>query len=169
MRTIRTKIVGVTARNDDGTRRQDLIEFLSPGEELELVRDPDNEHDENAVEVHDSGGDQLGFVRRELAEEVAHWLDEGIPVEAIVLEVTGGDDGRNHGVNIELRVYDGDGAEDRERRYAVMEKRQREDRATRMAPYAPRQAQHVNQRDRGGTVVVALLVVVVLALLFYVL
>ncbi|HEY1596191.1 MAG TPA: HIRAN domain-containing protein [Thermoleophilaceae bacterium] len=55
------------------------------GAALELRRDPGNEHDANAIAVHASGGEQLGFVPRELAEQLAPDLDAGKPWSAVVL------------------------------------------------------------------------------------
>ena len=57
---------------------------LVPGSALELRRDPANEHDPNAIAVH-AGGEQVGWVPRELAAELAPLLDEGQTWAAIVL------------------------------------------------------------------------------------
>ena len=57
----------------------------APGRPLELRRDTGNEHDANAIAVHVPGGDQLGFVPRELAAELAVELDAGHPWAAVVL------------------------------------------------------------------------------------
>jgi hypothetical protein len=57
----------------------------APGRLLELRRDPGNEHDPNAIAVHLPGGEQLGFVPRELAAELAAELDAGRPWSAVVL------------------------------------------------------------------------------------
>jgi len=56
----------------------------APGRPLELRRDPANEHDPNAIAVY-AGGEQVGWVPRELAENLAPQLDEGRPWSAIVL------------------------------------------------------------------------------------
>ncbi len=56
---------------------------VAPGARLELRRDPDNEHDANAIQV--LAGDQLGWVPRELAAELAPQLDAGRPWSAVVL------------------------------------------------------------------------------------
>jgi HIRAN domain len=56
----------------------------APGRPLELRRDPANEHDPNAIEVL-AGGERIGFVPRELAEELAPELDAGRPWAAISL------------------------------------------------------------------------------------
>jgi hypothetical protein len=59
---------------------------VAPGARLELRRDPDNPHDPNAIQVHPSdGGDQVGWVPRELAAELAPELDAGRPLSAVVL------------------------------------------------------------------------------------
>jgi len=57
---------------------------VGPGKSLELRRDPENEHDPNAVAVH-AGGAQVGWVPREVAAELAPELDEGRPWSALVL------------------------------------------------------------------------------------
>jgi hypothetical protein len=59
-------------------------EAAAPGRPLELRRDPGNEHDPNAVMVL-AGGEQVGWVPRELAAEIAPQLDGGAPWSAIVL------------------------------------------------------------------------------------
>jgi HIRAN domain len=57
-----------------------------PGRPLELRRDLANPHDINAIAVHGAGGgEQLGWVPREVAAELAPELDEGRPWSAVVL------------------------------------------------------------------------------------
>jgi hypothetical protein len=59
---------------------------VAPGSPLELRRDPDNPHDPNAIAVHPAGGgEQVGWVPRELAAELAVQLDAGQPWSALVL------------------------------------------------------------------------------------
>lgn len=61
-------------------------EAVAPGRRLELRRDPGNPHDPNAIAVHPAdGGEQVGWVPRELAEELAPELDAGRPWSALVL------------------------------------------------------------------------------------
>ena len=61
-------------------------EAVAPGRPLVLRRDPDNPHDPNAIQVHPTGGgDQVGWVPRELAAELAPELDAGTPFAAVVL------------------------------------------------------------------------------------
>jgi hypothetical protein len=58
---------------------------VGPGRPLELRRDPENEHDPSAIAVHAPGGDQVGWVPREIAAELAPALDAGEPWAAVVL------------------------------------------------------------------------------------
>jgi HIRAN domain len=59
----------------------------APGRTLELRRDPANEHDANAIAVLTGAGgrDQIGWVPREIAAQVAPELDAGTPWAALVL------------------------------------------------------------------------------------
>ncbi len=111
-KTIRSKVVGVTFDNPDGTSRQAIIErFGAAGMDLEIRPEPDNPHDENALGVWVRKGGhfgsrtlQIGYVRSELADELRESLEKGCEISARILEVTGGGRGKNLGVNIELRV-----------------------------------------------------------------
>jgi HIRAN domain len=59
---------------------------VGPGRPLELRRDLGNEHDPNAIAVHAAnGGEQVGWVPREIAAELAPDLDAGRPWAAVVL------------------------------------------------------------------------------------
>jgi hypothetical protein len=61
-------------------------EAVGPGQALELRRDAANEHDPNAIAVYPAGGgEQVGWVPRELAVELAPELDAGRPWSAVVL------------------------------------------------------------------------------------
>jgi hypothetical protein len=60
-------------------------EAATPGRALALRRDPDNEHDPNAIAVDVPGGDQVGWVPREIAADLAPELDAGRPWSAVVL------------------------------------------------------------------------------------
>lgn len=60
-------------------------EGADPGRPLVLRRDRSNEHDAHAIAVHTAGGEQVGWVPRELAAELAPLLDAGGAWTAIVL------------------------------------------------------------------------------------
>ncbi len=55
------------------------------GRELVLQRDPANEYDPNAIRVLLLGGEQVGWVPRELAAELAPAMDAGERWSALVL------------------------------------------------------------------------------------
>jgi hypothetical protein len=59
-------------------------EAAEPGRPLELRRDPANLHDPNAIAVF-AGADQVGWVPRAVAEEIAPAIDAGEPHSAVVL------------------------------------------------------------------------------------
>jgi hypothetical protein len=61
--------------------QEDAVE---PGSVLELRRDRDNPHDPNAIAVL-AHGEQVGWVPRELAGELAPDIDAGKPWSAVVL------------------------------------------------------------------------------------
>ncbi len=91
-----TKIVGVSFEG-----RQDKVTGLLPGAPLELVREPANTFDPNAVAVR-YGALALGYIRREIARRIAPNIDSGERYKATVASITGGGQ-RNVGVNIHVR------------------------------------------------------------------
>ena len=101
----RTKIVGVTFKNDDGTSRQDIIESCTEGESLSL------EHyyykGEDAFKVTNVYGEVLGNLKKELTERLIEKYDAGT-IEASdveILNITGEDKG-TLGVNIKITITD---------------------------------------------------------------
>lgn len=80
-----TKVVGVTFEN-----RQDALAGLEAGVELQLVRQPDNEFDGNAIAVQLLDGTQLGYLNRALAARLAPVMDAGESYSAAVTALTGG-------------------------------------------------------------------------------
>jgi HIRAN domain len=76
------RVAGVAGAGQHHAEALEAAE-VAPGARLELRRDPDNEYDANAIQVR--AGDQLGWVPRELAEELAPQLDAGRPWSAVVL------------------------------------------------------------------------------------
>jgi hypothetical protein len=101
-----SKVSGVTYQNPDGVSRQEIIDQLCFSDQpLLLMREPNNPYSENAIGVWVAY--QIGYVKPELADQLALILDEGGVVEARVTEVTGGtEDKPTLGVNIELTIYE---------------------------------------------------------------
>jgi hypothetical protein len=75
-------VAGAAAHHQEAVGREDV----GPGRALELRRDPANEHDPNAIAVYPAGGgEQVGWVPRELAAELAPELDAARPWSALTL------------------------------------------------------------------------------------
>jgi HIRAN domain. len=72
-KTFFTKVAGVTKRNRDGEPRQDLINNCRIGEPVELVPEPDNRYDRNAVAVY-VRGDQIGYLSAGVAASLAYQI-----------------------------------------------------------------------------------------------
>lgn len=92
-----TKIVGVTFEG-----RQDIVRSLREGDILALERQPENPYDANAIVVQ-YGQLQLGFIRREIASQLAPLIDAGRNYRVTAASVTGGGT-RSIGVNIHVAV-----------------------------------------------------------------
>lgn len=89
-KAIHCKVAGVASANRDGRDRQQLIAELRQFDEVDLCRER-NEHDVNAVRVHLMTGacDQIGWLPREIAAEVARDIDAGGNWRALVTRVGG--------------------------------------------------------------------------------
>jgi hypothetical protein len=74
-------IAGAAQHHGDALQSPDL----EPGRPLLLRRDPGNPHDANAIAVETPGGEQAGWVPREVAADLAPELDAGRAWAAIVL------------------------------------------------------------------------------------
>jgi len=91
------------------TALQRLLRYDLADIAVELVREPDNAHDENAVGIHVSAKGsktyQIGFLPRDLAQYIAKLIDNGITMTATFRGVTGGTEYfHNFGALIELSI-----------------------------------------------------------------
>lgn len=96
--------------NPDGSDRQEIIRRCKVGERLNLVREPSNRHDRNAIALRRQNGEQLGYINSELAEELCEWLKQEKRVTATISDITGGGGGwfteaKAHGVNIRIQTF----------------------------------------------------------------
>lgn len=82
-------ITGEGFKNADGSSRQKLIARCKVGDPVELVREPANPYDKNAIAVFAKGG-QLGYLRRDDAAEYAPRLDGGTRVRTSIAHINGG-------------------------------------------------------------------------------
>lgn len=89
-----TKVVGVTF-----DQRQAHISELVEGQELQLVREPENQFDPNAIGVFNKA-EQIGYLKKELAKHLAENLETNVVYRAVVVQITGGLIGQNYGVNL---------------------------------------------------------------------
>ncbi|KAG1752940.1 SNF2 family N-terminal domain-containing protein [Suillus lakei] len=61
--------------------------LVGPGEEVRLLREPNNRYDRNAIEVQNIGGAKVGHVPKQTAAKLAPLLDRGvITVEGVMNE-----------------------------------------------------------------------------------
>ena len=84
---IRTWVTGPTKKNPDGTKRENIIKKCESGEEVMLVREPDNPYDKNAIAVLRESGEQIGYISRKYNERLAKHLDNGEPYYAFVEKI----------------------------------------------------------------------------------
>ena len=113
MEEIKSKIAGVSFKNNNGTSRQELIrKYCKPGLALVLQPDPANPHGNGtAVEILVStptGLQQIGFVRdTDLDDQLAEVITNEQRVDCNILNITGGTkESPTIGVNVIYRVYE---------------------------------------------------------------
>jgi hypothetical protein len=94
---IEEKVVGVTY-----DQRQAVVARLCVGDSVTLRREPHNPFDRNAIRVDNAHGEQIGYLRKELAAQLAPAFDRlAQPVTARVCVVfDGAQTGRAWGVRI---------------------------------------------------------------------
>lgn len=81
--SISTTVAGVSFR-------QDAVARCSEGQIVDLIRNPSNEHDTNAIEVH--AGEQIGFIPKDVSKILALYMDLApqVPLTATIVKLTGG-------------------------------------------------------------------------------
>lgn len=116
MRSLFTKVAGVSHKNRNGTARQELIKrYCIKGRRVELRREPSNQYDPNAVAVFIVTREllffrktyQIGYLNGELAETISAELAEGNTVRCSVADVTGESQGwPTRGVNLSITIHE---------------------------------------------------------------
>jgi hypothetical protein len=115
VRTIRSKVAGVSFPNPDGSSRQRIIRKLCrAGTTLRVRLEPQNRYGENAIGLWVLGRwllmfpteYQIGYINEELATGLRRDIDDGCSISVRILDVTGGGWFRKrfYGVNIEIRL-----------------------------------------------------------------
>lgn len=82
-------LMGVNFR---GAEIRELVKALPIGTTFTLERDPENQYDANAIKVIYSAEDEdhfVGFVAKEVAEELAPLLDSGYTATATIIDFLG--------------------------------------------------------------------------------
>ncbi|XOV90837.1 MAG: HIRAN domain-containing protein [Bacteroidota bacterium] len=78
---IDTKVVGVSHTNEDGTPRQTIItREVEENDLLTLEPEPNNPYDPNAVKVLSKNGNQIGYLKKEVAEQIYGALHNDITI-----------------------------------------------------------------------------------------
>ena len=84
---LKTGVAGLFYHVDGKTEQgRALLDRLTPGTELRLFRDPDNEHDPWAISVYTGDDEELGYISRFKNETVARLMDCGKRFYAFVDE-----------------------------------------------------------------------------------
>jgi len=99
-----TKVVGVTHTNNDGTNRQDIIDMCEEDERLVLEHQRDIPDHPYAIRVSRQSGEQLGYLRSGMGEEIVPKLEKGYKYISFVENITGGRRGKSRGCNIVIIV-----------------------------------------------------------------
>jgi len=86
--TFFVSVRGESHKNDDGTNRQDIIKELRVGQTVNLVADPMNQYDRNAVAVLTTAGKQIGFLPSDARDSIS--LLRGEPITATIHKLAGG-------------------------------------------------------------------------------
>lgn len=71
-------------------RIEELTRNLDCGSELELVREPKNRYDSNAVAVHLPGGERIGYIPRDRNTDIARLIDKGRTLALSVVNLEAG-------------------------------------------------------------------------------
>jgi hypothetical protein len=90
MQELTLAVVGIDFPNADGSNRRSETMMTLPGESVELVPEPKNKHDSNAIAVISPRGIQLGYVNAERAPYIGSRMSRGEDVEAIFQGMDGG-------------------------------------------------------------------------------
>lgn len=90
MQELTLAVVGIDFPNADGSNRRSEAMMTPPGAPIELVPEPKNKHDPNAIAVFSPSGVQLGYVNAERAPYVGLRVGRGEDVVAIFQGIDGG-------------------------------------------------------------------------------
>lgn len=84
---------------------------MKKGDRLEMVREPNNKYDANAIALYFDDRTKIGYISKSLAVKFAEHMDAGVKLFAVILEITGGKGMSSpiyHGCNIAIMLDEGD-------------------------------------------------------------
>jgi HIRAN domain len=90
MQELTLAVVGIDFPNADGSNRRSETMMTLPGESVELVPEPKNKHDSNAIAVISPRGIQQGYVNAERAPYIGSRMSRGEDAEVIFQGMDGG-------------------------------------------------------------------------------
>lgn len=103
--TIKTKIVGVTYRNDDGSFRQKVLSKCKKGDELFIINKPIKNY-RHAMAVFNQKMQQLGHIEDELAKELYELFNKDKVFLTRVIGIHGcTHDKPTIGCSIEIQIF----------------------------------------------------------------
>lgn len=89
MQELTLAVVGLDFPNADGSNRRSEAMMTLPGDPVELVPEPKNRHDGNAIAVVGPRGVQIGYLNAERAPYVGGRMSRGEDVAAIFQGIDG--------------------------------------------------------------------------------
>ena len=85
-----TKVVGVSKDNTDGTSRQQIIaREVAEDDKLGLEAEPENPYDPHAIKVLSKNGNQIGYLKKELAETILPAIENETEIHVTARWVNG--------------------------------------------------------------------------------
>lgn len=84
---LKTAVAGMYFLLDSQVDGQEILKSLTPGTELRLFRDTNNEHDKWAISVYTPDDREIGYVSRFKNETIARLMDYGKVFHAYVDEL----------------------------------------------------------------------------------
>jgi hypothetical protein len=90
MQEVTLAVVGIDFPNTDGSNRRSEAMMTLPGEPVELVPEPKNKHDSNAIAVISPSGVQIGYLSAERAPYIGGRMGRGEDAVAIFQGMDGG-------------------------------------------------------------------------------
>lgn len=90
MQEVTLAVGGIDFPNADGSNRRSEAMMTLPGETVELIPEPKNKYDSNAIAVMSPRGVQLGYINAERAPYIGGRMARGEDADAIFQGLDGG-------------------------------------------------------------------------------